>query len=387
MRVFVGWSGTAGALIGNETVRYLNNLRGWVTAKPWTEFQHGVTVWEELLTYLSGVEAAILVASPQDPALQRGEAKTLPRDNIVLEYGLFTGALSRERVLLLVVGDPDLPTDMLGVNHAKLPMPADGEELGDNLRKQIQDEVCVFVKRTRCAQKAEVELKRAVCRAANANALLPDVFFKQCRPENYPTYTDEALAEAVRACTIFRPMKVGLETEPPQVHAYVDLSLAEEHQECLATRLADAVVEWLRETESRPSKIALLGQPELPQRPNVATLDPKQRVATRGLPVLEQAAGHLGYPVLFVDAQDGQVEIFGHVEANDNVVIMHDVVLSGQKPVRAACGLRDRGATAQHLFSLVANPQKSIDDLVGFLKRNNMELRYKMHTHATGAAP
>jgi hypothetical protein len=381
MKVFIGWSGSMGELIGQATIDYLKTLRGWVKPFPWTMFQKGVTVWEQLLEQLSSVDSAILIATPDDLASQRGHICTLPRDNIILEYGLFTGALSRERVLLLVIGDPDLPSDMLGVNQTRLNLPASSDILDIHLRNSLQEELRRFVEQIRCSQRAEVELRRAICSMTKAQALLPEIFWALCSLRNYPKYSDDQFSEAVQACTIRKLMPVGAETDPPIVHIYVDFSRADGvNQECLATRLVDAVIEWFDEERLRPSKIALLGKPNLPEQPNVELQSPKDRTNSRGLPLLAQASSHLGYPVLFVDTEDS--EVFGRVDIDDHVVIIHDVLLSGQKPVRAAYGLRSRGATVNHLFSLVVNPAYPLESLTKFLEENDLHLRFKSAPNA-----
>jgi hypothetical protein len=60
---------------------------------------------------------AILVASPDDQIIKRGVASPAMRDNLLLEFGLFTGSLGRKRAFFLCPDSPtvELPSDLLGM--------------------------------------------------------------------------------------------------------------------------------------------------------------------------------------------------------------------------------------------------------------------------------
>ena len=55
---------------------------------------------DSLLTTAASVDFAVLVASPDDVTVSRGSEEPSVRDNIILEFGLFAGALGRERTYL-----------------------------------------------------------------------------------------------------------------------------------------------------------------------------------------------------------------------------------------------------------------------------------------------
>lgn len=65
----------------------------------------------------SDCDFAVLVLTPDDKTTSRGKVKAAPRDNVIYELGLFTGALGRERALVVVPSAVDIkiPTDLLGV--------------------------------------------------------------------------------------------------------------------------------------------------------------------------------------------------------------------------------------------------------------------------------
>jgi hypothetical protein len=78
----------------------------------------GTTTVEALEVQMGQSSFAVFVATPDDNVTKRDRTKLAPRDNVVLEFGMFMGRLGRERTFLLVpkaVKDLHLPSDLLGV--------------------------------------------------------------------------------------------------------------------------------------------------------------------------------------------------------------------------------------------------------------------------------
>lgn len=74
---------------------------------------------ESLIKEAGAADFAILLAT-QDDAIA-GRDQMVPRDNVMLELGLFIGALGRERTILVAdhsAGGIKLPSDMSGITHA-----------------------------------------------------------------------------------------------------------------------------------------------------------------------------------------------------------------------------------------------------------------------------
>lgn len=84
-------------------------------------FDPGSFTLESLLDVASEVDFAVLIATPDDTTTKRGATSAVARDNIILEFGLFTGALGRERCFILAAEKPgpkiDLPSDLLGLTR------------------------------------------------------------------------------------------------------------------------------------------------------------------------------------------------------------------------------------------------------------------------------
>ena len=85
----------------------------------WTDgiFVAGLTNIEALELELTRADFAILLLSPDDEVKSRGANSLAPRDNVILELGLFAGALGRRRALMVQPAKTSLklPTDLLGV--------------------------------------------------------------------------------------------------------------------------------------------------------------------------------------------------------------------------------------------------------------------------------
>jgi Predicted nucleotide-binding protein containing TIR-like domain len=91
-------------------------------AEIWSQgtFGPGSGTLESLVAAADRFDFAILVVNPDDTAISRGEQKSVPRDNVIFELGLFIGALGRERTFMVFdrTRPPNLPSDLAGVTPA-----------------------------------------------------------------------------------------------------------------------------------------------------------------------------------------------------------------------------------------------------------------------------
>ena len=119
--IFLGGS-SEGLAVTNQFVRLLTHAP-FVT-RPWTVGvmrPSGVPV-DDLLRQAEASDFAVLSFGADDTTISREKQSASPRDNVVLEYGLFAGALgSRERVFIIVPNGVDLkiPSDIQGLNLVK----------------------------------------------------------------------------------------------------------------------------------------------------------------------------------------------------------------------------------------------------------------------------
>ena len=102
-----------------RSARQLQRLLGpEVDARLWDEglFPPGEFTLESLETHAGEYDGAVLVAAADDHVISRGVTLAAPRDNVILEFGLFVARLGRRRTLLLVESpEVKLPSDVAGL--------------------------------------------------------------------------------------------------------------------------------------------------------------------------------------------------------------------------------------------------------------------------------
>lgn len=89
---------------------------------------------EDLLNLLDEFDFAVFVLAADDVTLSKSELSFSPRDNVVLELGLFMGRLGRDRVFVAYDDSIDLkrPSDLDGVTFASY----DGSRVQDSTSKK-----------------------------------------------------------------------------------------------------------------------------------------------------------------------------------------------------------------------------------------------------------
>lgn len=114
-RVFIG-SSSEGLLLAEAVFA---NISRETEPTLWTNqiFTPGAYPLEALEEAVRRNSFAILVASPDDEILKRGVSAPVMRDNLLVEFGLFAGALGRRRVFFVCPNEPrlDLPSDIFGL--------------------------------------------------------------------------------------------------------------------------------------------------------------------------------------------------------------------------------------------------------------------------------
>lgn len=139
VRVFVGSSAE-----GREVARHLQAELGVACeVVRWDQsvFAPSGYALDSLLETAATVDFAVLVATPDDKTISRGETTASTRDNIVLEFGLFAGALGRDRTYLLATGDIKLPTDVLGLTRLTYRPQSNGRAAVTEAALQIEQQI------------------------------------------------------------------------------------------------------------------------------------------------------------------------------------------------------------------------------------------------------
>jgi CRP/FNR family transcriptional regulator, cyclic AMP receptor protein len=86
---------------------------------PWIAdiFWPSNTAMEDIESQLPNVDFAVLIFGPDDKIISRKTTSMGPRDNVILEYGLFLGSIGRERTYFLKPKHMNirLPSDLFGL--------------------------------------------------------------------------------------------------------------------------------------------------------------------------------------------------------------------------------------------------------------------------------
>ena len=97
----------------------------------WTDqFQPGEITAERLIEIASEYLGAIVVLTGDDFVTMRGTSSPAPRDNLVLETGLFLSRTGLQNVLPLREKDSQWPSDLLGVTFKEFSPPSGNESPG-----------------------------------------------------------------------------------------------------------------------------------------------------------------------------------------------------------------------------------------------------------------
>lgn len=106
-------------------------------------FQLNKSAFNNLVSQIGFYDYAVLVATGDDITESRGQEIFSPRDNVVFEFGLFTGGLGASRVLFLVEDGIKVPSDLSGITLPFIP-PFASPEFRTKMTvvsKQIRDHI------------------------------------------------------------------------------------------------------------------------------------------------------------------------------------------------------------------------------------------------------
>jgi predicted nucleotide-binding protein len=135
-----------------------------VTLKPWTAaFKSGDITAERLIAHAKQVGAAIVVLTGDDVTESRGEEHPTPRDNLILEAGIFVSQLGLGRVLLLRERGAKLPSDLLGITLEEFDGADAKGEMGEVALRDLANRIAKFIERA--IRDTELAEESAVTRA------------------------------------------------------------------------------------------------------------------------------------------------------------------------------------------------------------------------------
>jgi predicted nucleotide-binding protein len=104
------------------------NLSHSAKTEIWSQGVFGLSsgTLESLTNKANDYDYAILVLTPDDIVVKRGETQMSARDNVLFELGLFMGALGRHKTFIVAEETVKLPSDLAGITPATYSM--EGQE-------------------------------------------------------------------------------------------------------------------------------------------------------------------------------------------------------------------------------------------------------------------
>lgn len=99
----------------------------------------GFTIIEKFEHYAKECSFAFILMTPDDqiPDINEKEIKWRSRQNVILEMGWFMSHLGRERVILLLQGSIDIPSDISGVLY--IPFKESVAECAEKIRQRLEN--------------------------------------------------------------------------------------------------------------------------------------------------------------------------------------------------------------------------------------------------------
>lgn len=135
---------------------------------PWrSAFNPGDVTAPKLVELAAEVVGAVVVLSADDYTTSRGVTTAAPRDNLVLEVGIFMSRLGLSNVLLLREGSSKWPSDLLGVTTKTFKRPPENQQgtssiVASSIAKSLRQFVDDLPRRT--APSLELALARSSTR-------------------------------------------------------------------------------------------------------------------------------------------------------------------------------------------------------------------------------
>jgi predicted nucleotide-binding protein len=119
MEIFIGCSSGS-----KPTMR---TIAAWIEDKnfiplPWDTpglFAPGDSTFQSLIkiSKRKQMRGAVIIFNEDDKVWHRGAVAKQPRDNVLIEYGLFVGTLGPHRAIICKYGSPKAASDILGINY------------------------------------------------------------------------------------------------------------------------------------------------------------------------------------------------------------------------------------------------------------------------------
>jgi predicted nucleotide-binding protein len=135
--IFLGYSsGSRG--IANQLKRFLEKELGARVLDWHDDFTPGDTILSQVKSAAERSGGGLFLFT-KDDALEGGQGKAAPRDNVVFEAGYFANAKGHERVLIILEAGAKMPADLGGYIYASLEDRSNIEPIERRIRSFLVD--------------------------------------------------------------------------------------------------------------------------------------------------------------------------------------------------------------------------------------------------------
>lgn len=321
---------------------------------PW--WQPGVfqTTEQSLVSLIGAIKSCDLgffVATPDDLAQIRNELSERPRDNVVLEFGLFAGINGLSRSAYFQIGGSSIASDLQGITVIRLPH---GQPDGDGLHSE--DYLSDVASKTK---RAAIELLSASSRSPSVlselhsieRRLFPHEFIPILQHKKKDDFDAIAFAppdggEIEKILERHREAKrveLGLEDRKTVVDGFFEFGdLEGGERKALVLALSERIPHALLSDQ-------LDGGDQPP--PTCAVIDVNDDVY-----LLVQVASRLGLRPILVDPEAPVHSdcCIGFSIPGERAIFLHDFTISGRTPLQCIARTRLREIKVTHVFSLLA---------------------------------
>ncbi len=114
---------------------------GYRPLRWWQEFPPGSITIDRLTEICASADGAVFLLTEVDRTWYRQEISGTPRDNAILEYGMFVGRHGRQRTLILSEPTTRLPSDIAGITFERIidDLPTVAERTVEHFDRQFSD--------------------------------------------------------------------------------------------------------------------------------------------------------------------------------------------------------------------------------------------------------
>jgi hypothetical protein len=137
-RIFVASARESQTTFAQPIAQHLSSC-GYDVKRWWLSFAPGDVTIDRLQELVGEVDAAVFLCMPTDKVWYRGKESDTPRDNVLLEFGLFLQGLTRHKAIIVTDKTTRLPSDLdgLAVIHDDGDVNSTAERIGTHLKARF----------------------------------------------------------------------------------------------------------------------------------------------------------------------------------------------------------------------------------------------------------